>query len=101
MNPSNKWYVYYHNTIKESTIVMLISHLNFSWNNLLAEDVKILTMRVPPNTCIESLNLILGKEVPNLEIEKGIPLSVELFKAMRYNTQYSNAVIYNRFARPY
>jgi hypothetical protein len=101
MNPTNKWYVYYHNTINKSTAVILISHLNFSWNNLLAEDVKILTVQVPPNTCIESLNLIIGKEVPHLEMEKGTPLSGELFKAMRYNTQYSNAVIYNRGARPY
>ena len=101
MNLSNKWYVYYHNTINKSTAVILISHLEFQLKNLLAEDVKILTMRVPPNTCIDSLNLIIGNEVPNLEMEKGMPLSVELFKAMRYNTQYSNAVIYNRFARPY
>ena len=58
-------------------------------------------MQVPQNTCIDSLNLIIGKEVPHLEMEKGTPLSGELFKAMRYNTQYSNAVIYNRFARQY
>ena len=94
MNLTNKWYVYYHNTINESTAVILISHLNFNLNNLLAEDVKILTVQVPSNSNIEGLNLALGNEVPHLEMEKGKPLSTDLLRAMQYNTIYGSAGMY-------